>query len=130
MLKLARLILILIALGGILPPQVNADNLEGHLQYTGHQYLDPFAKKSSDSVSAPIEVKAVNQNGELTEEEVYRRYKVQGVVWNTDRRQAIVNRRIVEIGDAVDGAVIRSITENGIELELADKRYLLKRDKK
>ena len=39
---------------------------------------------------------------------------ISGLVWNTDRPQAIVNGQIYELGDSVDNATIMEINENGI----------------
>ncbi|MBI3312206.1 MAG: hypothetical protein HYZ88_01605 [Candidatus Omnitrophica bacterium] len=46
------------------------------------------------------------------------RFTVQGVFWGTSRPQAIINRKIVSVGDEIDGAKITSISKERILLEL------------
>ena len=41
---------------------------------------------------------------------------ITGLVWNTDLPQAIVNDKVVSLGDTVDGAVITDIREGGIDV--------------
>lgn len=46
---------------------------------------------------------------------------ISGLVWNTDRPQAIVNNQIVEIGDKINEWTIVTIHEEGIEIVYKDK---------
>ena len=46
---------------------------------------------------------------------------ISGLVWNTDRPQAIVNNQIVEIGDKINEWTIVTIDEEGIEIAYKDK---------
>ncbi len=41
---------------------------------------------------------------------------INGLVWNTRRPQAIVNKKVVAIGDTVDDFTIASITKAGIDI--------------
>jgi len=43
-------------------------------------------------------------------------FKVQGIIWGGRFPQAIVNNRVVIVGDTIDGAEILSIDKNGITL--------------
>ncbi len=51
--------------------------------------------------------------------------KVNGIIWNTDLPQAIVNDSVVNIGDELQGAKIVSIKKEGIELLHRGKKYYL-----
>ena len=42
--------------------------------------------------------------------------RVQGIIWGGDRPQAIINDRIVELGDDVEGATIKSIQKDGVNV--------------
>ncbi len=50
---------------------------------------------------------------------------ISGLVWNTDRPQAIVNNEIVGIGDKINEWSIVAISEEGIEISYLDKRVLV-----
>jgi len=42
--------------------------------------------------------------------------KVQGIIWGGNFPQAIINNRVVTVGDTIEGAEILSIDKNGITL--------------
>ncbi len=42
--------------------------------------------------------------------------KINGIIWNTDMPQAIVNDRVVRVGDDLQGAKILSIKKEGVEV--------------
>ena len=42
---------------------------------------------------------------------------IAGIVWNTDRPQAIINDEVVDVGMTVNGAKIAKITRAGVEIE-------------
>lgn len=41
---------------------------------------------------------------------------ISGLVWNSDMPQAIINSKILNLGDTIDNAVITNINESGIEI--------------
>lgn len=43
--------------------------------------------------------------------------KITGLVWNTDRPQAIINGKVVDVGDKIETIQIVSINKNGIEID-------------
>jgi hypothetical protein len=43
--------------------------------------------------------------------------KITGIVWNTSRPQAIINERVVSIGDVVSEATITTIERSGIRIK-------------
>lgn len=43
-------------------------------------------------------------------------FAVTGIVWNTDRPQAIINGRIVNIGDTISEIEIKDIRQSGIDV--------------
>ena len=54
-------------------------------------------------------------------------FTISGLVWNTDQPQAILNNRIVAIGDKVEGWTITGISQQGIVVTtLENKTYLIK----
>ncbi|MFA5060227.1 MAG: hypothetical protein WC676_06320 [Candidatus Omnitrophota bacterium] len=48
---------------------------------------------------------------------------INGLIWNTNRPQAIVNNKIVGLGDTVDGVEIVAIDRSGIEIVFQQRHY-------
>ncbi len=53
-------------------------------------------------------------------------YVITGLVWNTDRPQAVVNGKIVDIGDRLDYWEVVDINKTGIELSYREQNYVVK----
>ncbi len=51
---------------------------------------------------------------------------ITGIVWNTDRPQAIINGQVVNQGDTIDGAQIVSIKKTGIDVIFEDVNFTIK----
>ena len=51
---------------------------------------------------------------------------INGVIWNTDRPQAIINNQVVDEGDNIEGLTIVKIRKNEIEVSLEGvaKKYV------
>ena len=49
-----------------------------------------------------------------------------GLVWNTNRPQAIINGQVLDQGDTIDGAQIVSIQKTGVELVFAGTNMSIK----
>lgn len=50
-----------------------------------------------------------------------------GIVWNTDKPQAIINNEIMNIGDSIGGWVITDISQKGVSIKSMDgTKHLLK----
>lgn len=43
-------------------------------------------------------------------------FTISGIIWNSDRPQAIINQQIVDIGDTIAGAKITNIQKSGIDI--------------
>jgi hypothetical protein len=52
--------------------------------------------------------------------------KISGIIWNTDLPQAIVNDRVVRVGEDLQGAKILSIKKEGIEVMYRSTKYTLR----
>ena len=50
--------------------------------------------------------------------------KISGIVWNTDRPQAIIDDEVVDIGDRVKGFSVTGITREGITLTFEDTTFV------
>lgn len=49
----------------------------------------------------------------------------QGVIWQTDLPQAIINNKVVKIGDIIEGAEIIEIDKSGVEISFRNKLFKL-----
>ena len=56
--------------------------------------------------------------------------KISGLIWNTNKPQAIVNGQIVAKGDVVQEWIITSISKNGIEIKNGDQIVLIPQKQK
>ncbi len=55
---------------------------------------------------------------------------ITGLVWNTDRPQAIVNNTIVDIGDTIGEVVIEKIRREGIDVRYREKNFFITQNTK
>ena len=54
--------------------------------------------------------------------------KLNGIVWNTNRPQAIINDQIVAIGDTIENSKIVDINKSGVDIIFANKLYTIQID--
>jgi len=52
-------------------------------------------------------------------------WKIQGLIWNTDRPQAIVNNQVVNLGDFIQEWKITGISKAGIAISCQDVTFLI-----
>ena len=53
-------------------------------------------------------------------------FEVQGIFWGVAKPQAIINRKIVSVGDTIDDAKVEAITKEGVTLSLDGRTLELK----
>ncbi len=51
---------------------------------------------------------------------------LQGILWGTARPQAIINRKIVSVGDTIENAEILSVSREGVMVSFNGQQYPLK----
>ncbi len=51
--------------------------------------------------------------------------KISGLIWSTDRPQAIINDQIVEVGDQIKDWTIQKIDKDGVEISARGKKILI-----
>jgi len=86
--------------------------------YKVQSLRDPFEplvreEKKEAKVTAKSEVKPMPS---LT---------VQGMIWGGSLPQAIINNKIVKVGDTLDGVKIKEIDKQGVTVVFANKEHLL-----
>jgi hypothetical protein len=52
---------------------------------------------------------------------------IEGIVWNTHMPQAIINSKVVRIGDDIDGFEITGISKDGITIDYDGEQVLIER---
>ncbi len=52
-------------------------------------------------------------------------YKISGIVWNTDRPQAIMEGRILDVGDSIEQWRIIGISRGGVEISFKNQKFLI-----
>ena len=86
------------------------------------------AEDLRDSFAAPPEKKSEDIK-KVAEPEVYRAppptLTTQGLIWGGNIPQAIINDKVVKVGDTIQGAKIISITKDGVTLLFEGMQYNL-----
>ena len=86
------------------------------LKYTGREYRDPLddgglAEKGSAEKTEALFPKE--------------NFLVSAVIWGSDKPRAIVNSKIMAVGDALDGARIVAIDREGVHVKFGGQDILL-----
>jgi hypothetical protein len=83
------------------------------IEYTAETLKDPFQEEMREVKEEPI------QTGPLPS------LTVQGIVWGGAFPQAIINSKVVKIGDTIEEARIIEISKDGIIVVYGNKKYNL-----
>lgn len=51
--------------------------------------------------------------------------KLSGIIWNSDRPQAIVNGQVMDVGDIIGGAQIQEINKTGLSVLFQQKTFTI-----
>jgi hypothetical protein len=54
-------------------------------------------------------------------------FVIQGIVWNTEMPQAILNGQVIRIGDTIEGVKVLQIEKEGITILYRGEKLLIKR---
>lgn len=114
---LARL---LIAYGEVLAANSQAPSeaqLKPGIEYKAENLPDPF-----------IDFQAEEKKGETRKTEKLKPLPslvVQGMIWGGNLPQAIINNKVLTIGDAIEGVKIKSIDKEGISVIFENQLYKL-----
>lgn len=88
-------------------------NIYSKVEYIGDQYRDPMASVLPKS---PKEKPSLDLN-------------IQGIIWGSDDPSAIINGKVMEVGDTVKGAKIIDINKKGILVSFGEENFLVKTGK-
>lgn len=83
------------------------------VEYKSGDLVDPFKKlifKDAEKKDSNLDAVSAQPNTNFSS------FKVQGIIWGGRIPQAIINNKVLTIGDLIDGAEILSIEKNGVTL--------------
>jgi len=86
------------------------------IEYKSEALRDPFQQEEKEikkEPEAPLETKPLQS------------LQVQGIVWGSSLLQAIINNKVVGIGDAIEGVRIIDIAKNGVTVIFEKQKYSL-----
>lgn len=86
------------------------------VEYTGRQFKDPFFYAALSEGEAPD-----------TGEQAAAAMTVEGLLWNTNVPQAIVNGRVVQRGGKIGNAEVLDISKDGVKIRLNGNEFMLKK---
>jgi hypothetical protein len=83
--------------------------------------LSPFAvaENMSDPMRPPTGAAVERVSSEP-------RWKVTGILISSERRLAMINDRLIAVGGKVDGARVRNINSNSVELDIDGRSVVLR----
>ena len=117
---------ILFSAEGISPDSDDLDSLRD--PFTPQLPLPPLEK-----IHEPVEAQNPPREKEsspvsprpLGEKPLPPEIKISGLIWNTNQPQAIINDRIVKVGDQIEKWTIQKIDKDGIEISSEGKNILI-----
>ncbi|MEI8176961.1 MAG: hypothetical protein WCG78_08855 [Candidatus Omnitrophota bacterium] len=92
----------------------------GEIKYTGKENRDPFDNekvKQKKEVIAAVDIRPI----------VFpdRDFQISALIWDAKRPQAIINNKIVNIGDAVGAGQVTRIEKQGVYLSYEGREVLI-----
>jgi len=87
------------------------------VEYTASSLRDPFVVPSQFKTPTITTATATS-------------FKLQGIVFEGPKLKAIINEKVVGIGDVVDGAKVISISKNGVKLLVDSEEVTIKIEEK
>ncbi len=87
------------------------------VEYTASDFKDPFRLFQAPKETKKVDVIVAPVNPPELE--------VSGLVWGAENPQAIVNGKVVKVGDTLEDARIDSIGKGGIVIEFSGKKFTL-----
>lgn len=94
-------------------PQVSPE--ENKIEYKSEGLRDPFQDEKREIIEEPVQV----------ETKPLPSLQIEGVVWGGSLPQAIINNRVMRVGDTVEGARITDINQSGVTVFFENRQYNL-----
>jgi hypothetical protein len=103
--------------GAGLVADVRAESVE----YLGSTHRDPFKEQIPSRKVQPKPDEPAQEEAPVTVDFL----TVTGIVWESDRPQAIINGKIVTVGGAVDGAEVTAIDAAQVKVRFKGRQFVL-----
>ena len=103
------------------PPPPPAGSSQRGTQLTNPQNLDPSNQRTA--VTLPSDYERMKNQGQVG---VVTGIDVTGIVWNSKRPQAIVNNKVVSVGDKVNDYEVKAIKKSGVILKFSGQTIKIK----
>lgn len=134
LLRLIFIITLLVSFAHLVFADSNSDGVIPRpvIEYSSGDLRDPFSdlfqlaieKEKKEKEGQYIQVSLVGTDPEKPMPSL-EKFKVQGVIWGGKFPQAIINNKILGVGDLLDGAEIVNIEKKGISLSFAGRIAIL-----
>jgi len=95
-------------------------SLRPPLEYDAGKERDPFGDAPQSEKSSGLDGQAATQALPLPS------FNIQGLLWGGRLPQAIINGKVVKVGDVIEGAQITEIKKEGIVLFYDNRNYTLR----
>ncbi len=92
-----------------------------NVEYKAEDLRDPFQNPNIAEGKEPAEESEVSETKEI----IPLSLTVQGLIWGGSFPQAIINNKVVKVGDIIEGARIISIDKEGITVFFEERQYNL-----
>ncbi len=99
---------------------IRAIPLKSGISYEAGKLRDPFK-----SLVKPELLVSSGQDGAVVTEVTAPSLKIKGVFWGGDFPQAIINDKVVKVGDTIEGAQILSIDKNSVSVFFVNRQFIL-----
>ena len=86
------------------------------VEYTGNEFHDPFSD-GSEGVDIKQEIMGLTLS-------------LEGVVWNSDKPQAVISGKIVTVGQKVNKAEVLEIKRDGVKMKYKQQVFVLRSGRK
>jgi hypothetical protein len=107
----------------------------GQSEFNVRDFRDPFESWLPKAIKKRVidkwgEIAVIDENDESSdlaykEEVIPPEFFISGLIWNTDFPQAIINDKVVGIGDVVEDAEILDITKDGIKIQYQGEEFFV-----
>ena len=88
---------------------------------------DLTVKPPETLIQPPSGQNLQNQTANITKKEPPElKWKITGIVWHSNRPQAIINDRVVDVGDTIDKAKVIAIRKSEIDVEIDGQKITVK----
>ena len=84
-----------------------------------------FNALGKDPFRSPIEKKIIDRQGMQSQQQSLPVLTVKGIIWGSSLPQAIINDKVVKVGDTVDGVTVEGIEKSGVSVSFAGAIYEL-----